>query len=752
MKNKIVLLTIFSIFIGVNLFAQTRTVKGFVFDSETGEPLIGAIIYSTEDSSFGQITNVEGLFELDVPTSIDYLIVSYTGYEEQKMYIICEDCVHKVGLVPGVDFGELLYLDCYFPDIVRVTSLYQEIDLQPIQTNNSTNLLPLLNSLTGVYVHSGALNTNRIIMRGIGARSPFSTRNVKMYYNDIPITSGDGESLMEDLDVSSFDKISVVKGPSGTIQGAPLGGSITLNNHEHFSNTSITSDMSLGSYGLWRNANNLQISLKNASLQLFQNTTLSDGYRENNEYARRSVGMNGIINLNDDHELSFIGHYTQLFGQIPSSINETDYLNEPQKAAFNWFATEGYEDYNRTILGVNHTYDDSYFNISNSVFSNFRNNYEVRPFNILNENVSNFGWRPHVKYRNRLLKELFLTVGAEILFENYEWQTYENENNGNQGEQIANNLENRQYFNIYTHNGISLTRHLRVTAGLNLNHTQYQLEDLFTNDTIDQSGSHTYAWILSPKISVNYFFDNGIQVFGTASHGFSMPSVEETLLPDGLINPDLQPETGWSYEIGSKGEIRKIDLSYEVALYRMNIQNLIVADRIDEDSYVGVNAGATQHDGLETQLAYQKKGFKISANYSLNNYVFKDFIDDGEDYSGNKLTGVPSNTFNGSIRYQEYDKPFYAVLNYRFVDAIPIFDDNSLFTESYQLLDFKMGYDYEFGQLLISPYFGINNLTNEKYASMIAINTRSFGGNPPRIYYPGLPRNVYGGINLRMSF
>ena len=748
MKKKITTL-ILSIFTVITAFAQTKTVKGFVFDEATGEPLIGATI-SLSNEKGGTIANIEGYFEFEVPIDETYLNVKYTGYITQKMFIVCTDCEHKVSLKENPEnIGELII--CCGASLIKVFSSVETINLKPIQTNNSTNLLPLLNSLTGVYVHSGALNTNRIIVRGIGARSPFSTRNIKTYYNDIPITSGDGESLMEDLDVSSFDKVDILKGPSGSSIGAPLGGGIFLTQKNHLSKSSLITDMSVGSYGLWRNANKLELSLKDASIQFFQNTTLSNGYRDNNEYARRSIGINGIIDLNDDHKLSIIAHYTQLFGEIPSSINEDDYLNAPEKAAFNWLTTKGYEDYNRMILGINHKYNNEDITIGNSLFSNFRNNYEVRPFNILNENVSNVGWRPNLRYTNYDWNDFFWQIGGELLFEKYEWQTYENENDGEQGEQIANNLENRQYLNLFSQAEISPFDNFKIIGGINLNKTQYQLEDLFITDTIDQSGSHTYDWIFSPRIAFNYIFDYNIQIFANISHGFSMPSVEETLLPNGLINPDLKPETGWSYEIGSKGQINYTNISYEIAIYRMDIQNLIVADRIDEDSYVGINAGATQHDGIEAKLGYYYDGFSVNANYSLNNYTFKDFVDDGNDYSGNKLTGVPSNTFNANISYQGYKLPLYAILTYRFVDAIPIFDDNSLFTESYQLLDFKTGYDYEFKKLTVSAYFGINNITNEKYASMIAINPRSFGGNAPRIYYPGLPRNLYGGIKVKME-
>ena len=540
MKKEITIL-ILSIFTVITAFAQTKTVKGFVFDTETKEILIGVSIHLSNHTYMG-FTGVNGDFEIEVPINESHLTLSYVGYFTKDILLNSTDYEYKIGLKKEVIFDDVTTI--FPPYVPKTFSSVETIDLKPRQTNNSTNLLPLLNSLTGIYAHSGALNTNRIIVRGIGTRSPFSTRNIKIYYNDIPITSGDGESLMEDLDISSFDKVQVFKGPSNSSIGAPLGGGIFLPQKNYLSKSSLVTDMSVGSYGLWRNTNKLELSLKDASIQLFQNTTLSNGYRDNNEYARRSMGANGTIHLNSNHQLSFISHYTKLFGEIPSSINENDYLNEPEKAALNWLETKGYEDYNRMILGINHKYDNKDLKIGNSLFSNFRNNYEVRPFNILNENVSNVGWRPNLRYETESSSNFLFDIGGELLFEKYEWQTYENENDGEKGQQIADNLENRQYFNLFSQIEITLFRGFVVKGGVNLNKTQYQLDDLFITDTIDQSGNHAYDWILSPKIAFHYTFDNDIQLFANISHGFSMPSVEETLLPSGLINPNLKPETG----------------------------------------------------------------------------------------------------------------------------------------------------------------------------------------------------------------
>ena len=47
---------------------------------------------------------------------------------------------------------------------------------------------------------------------------------------------------------------------------------------------------------------------------------------------------------------------------------------------------------------------------------------------------------------------------------------------------------------------------------------------------------------------------------------------------------------------------------------------------------------------------------------------------------------------------------------------------------------------------------GIRNILNTSYASMILVNAPSFGGNPPRYYYPGLPRQFHLGLRISYNF
>ncbi len=326
---------------------------------------------------------------------------------------------------------------------------------------------------------------------------------------------------------------------------------------------------------------------------------------------------------------------------------------------------------------------------------------------------------------------------------------------GTAGEPLNNNQEKRIYSNLFTQADFSSGNFFAV-AGLNYNSTSYELTDLFTPDSIDISGQYQFDPVLSPRLSLGYSLRPNISVFASVSHGFSPPSLEETLTPEGQINPAIQPEKGWNFEIGNRGITN--NLKYEISVYSMRIKDLLVARRTALDQYVGINAGKTTHNGMEVFLNYNlltyPKGLDLFLTYTFSDYQFKEFMDGEEDYSGNELTGTAPHILNAGLDYYSQQlKGFYGHLNFRYVAAMPMRDDNTIYSESYKTINIKAGYQFKIqDKWMFDLYAGINNLLDEKYASMILINAGSFGGRAPRYYYPALPRNFYAGIRLEYSF
>jgi iron complex outermembrane receptor protein len=192
----------------------------------------------------------------------------------------------------------------------------------------------------------------------------------------------------------------------------------------------------------------------------------------------------------------------------------------------------------------------------------------------------------------------------------------------------------------------------------------------------------------------------------------------------------------------------------------MRIKNLIVARRTGDDTFVGVNAGKTTHNGMEITLNYDFLKHRVRSEnnvfgfitYTLADYAFTEFLDGDNDYSGNDLTGIPRHVLNTGLSFRT-KTGIYGNLNYQFVDRMPMRDDNSVYSDSYQLVNLKLGYNKSlFKKFHLDLYTILNNIFDIRYASMIMVNASSFGGNEPRYYYPGLPRNFYVGTEISYLF
>ena len=79
---------------------------------------------------------------------------------------------------------------------------------------------------------------------------------------------------------------------------------------------------------------------------------------------------------------------------------------------------------------------------------------------------------------------------------------------------------------------------------------------------------------------------------------------------------------------------------------------------------------------------------------------------------------------------------------------MPINDANTLYNDDYVVSNIKLDQEISFGDWTLMAFIGVNNIFDEKYASMVQVNAQGFGGRAPRYFYPGLPRNYFGGMSV----
>ncbi|MEA3317492.1 MAG: TonB-dependent receptor, partial [Bacteroidota bacterium] len=178
--RKILLVLILQFFV-YNSFAQKYTISGFISDSETGEQLIGASIYNSENLTKGTITNAYGFYSLTLENPKAEVIVSYVGYKPKayKLNLTNNQSI-DFQLTPNLELEEVIVtakrnnvqstqmsvVDVPIKAIKAMPVLLGEVDvLKTIQ------MLPGVQSGTegtsGIYVRGGGPDQNLILLDGV---------------------------------------------------------------------------------------------------------------------------------------------------------------------------------------------------------------------------------------------------------------------------------------------------------------------------------------------------------------------------------------------------------------------------------------------------------------------------------------------------------------------------------------------------------------------------------------------------------
>ncbi len=647
------------------------------------------------------------------------------------------ELIHKGFILDDIIINSNFYPK-RFKDNNSSTSIIDDIEFRK---NEGEFLINTLNQTSGLYTHSAGYNTNRITIRGMGSRSQYSTNKIKSYLNNIPLSNGVGETTIEDFGIDILDQIEINKGPNSSIYGSGLGGNIILKTSKSFDKT-VKIKSIFKSFNTYQNSISVSRKINRLNLLFNFEKIKSDGYRDNNSYNNNRFFTSINYEINDYYSLEFINFFNTADAFIPSSLSLENFQNNPSSAAFTWGNVQGGEDYNRSLSGISFNIKRNKYKSITTFFYKTFDNDEKRPFNYLIEDSDSFGFR-HIGQLS--ITPFDLSYGFEYSNENYLFSTWNEYRTANE-RIISQQTQDRKNYNFFMQ--IDKTfKNSFLTFGIGSNKINYDWIDNINSNSL----SYSTKTIISPRISYNINLNNN-SIFANISHGFSSPNIDETLDENGIVNPNIKPETGWNYELGLIGSSRNNILSYNFGIYYVDIKNLLVAQRTGFDTFTGVNAGKTSHPGLEATInfsLYRSEKFSIisSNNFSKYWYVFKDFNNRGNDYSKNKLTGVPTHTINSKIKIDF--KNYIAQVSFQNVGKLPMNDSNELFTDAYSLFNFKLSKLFSINKLDIDISTGVNNLFGKSYASGIVINAIGFGGRDPRYYYPGLPRNYY--ISLSLS-
>lgn len=627
-----------------------------------------------------------------------------------------------------------------------------------LQRFSNTSLVSAINNIPGIRMEERSPGSYRFSIRGSSLRSPFGVRNVKTYWNELPLTDPGGNTYLNQLDANAINQIEIIKGPGSSLYGAGTGGVVLLKSPRPENENLISASWMGGSYGL----NNYQLSLsqgnKNTSHYVGYQHQQSDGYREQTRMVRDQLNSTFRFSFSDKEELETAIFYTDLYYQTPGGLNEAEYLANPRQARPAAGAQPGAVAQQAGVslrsfyTGISHQYHFTK-NIHNrtGVYGNFVqfNNPAIRNYERRLE--QNFGARS-VTDASFMIKGWKATLQGGGEFQHGYSPVKNYQNKGGYAGLLQSDEEIRTLqYSLFGQGELSKDNWI-LTGGLSANWVSYNLLQLNRATALEQAVN--YDPVITPRVALLRKINNAFSVYGNMSFGFSPPTLAEVRPSNGVFNTTLKPEKGTQIEVGGKGYFGNRKFFVDVALYHLALDQTIVVRRDADGADYFVNAGATNQNGLEVLLNWQPTltnsmltSFKLWSGITLNKYEFKDYVKDNVSYSGNQLTGTPKEILTGGADLT-FAKKFFLNLTVNYTSEIPLNDANSVFAKSYTLLGAKAGYKSQLNKKVPFELFaGADNLLDETYSLGNDLNA---AGN--RYYNAAFGRNYYFGLKLGVDF
>jgi iron complex outermembrane recepter protein len=627
------------------------------------------------------------------------------------------------------------------------------VDAKELNRFNNTSFLPALNTIPGVRMEERSPGSFRLAIRGSSLRSPFGVRNVKFYWNVLPLTDGGGNTYFNLLDFNSVNQIEVIKGPSGSLYGAGMGGVLLLSSSVPTKNE-IQLSAVVGSYGLQRYQLQATAAERKVNATIQYAHQQADGYRQQTAMRRDALNLELQFQLAGKTILRSTSFYTDLFYQTPGALTKAQFDQDPRQARLATSALPSAMEqqaaiYNQTFYSgamLDHQWNNNWsttIGVFGSV-SDFKNpaitNYEKRQ-------EKNWGGRMENQFSFDLSSSKGkMTFGGEFQFFNSPIQNYQNLKGVSGNLQFSDELKS-SLATVFAQSEFDLPNNLYLTVGASGNFISYQFNRTSTIPAIQQIRNFEPVFI--PRVALLKKWNEHISTYGSISKGFSPPTLAEVRPSTNTYNDSLRAETGINYELGARGNFFK-DFSFDVALFSLQQIETIVVQRQINGSDFFVNAGGTSQLGGELMLSYSKQfssplisALKFWSSYTRNNFSFNRYIKNQQDYSYKNLTGVAPIVLVSGIDLKS-KIGFYLNSTFSYVDAIPLDDANTDFAASYYLIGSRLGWALTVKKMPIDIWLGIDNATDETFS--LGNDLNATGG---RYYNAAAGRNWYVGFTFR---
>lgn len=623
------------------------------------------------------------------------------------------------------------------------------------ETGSRSSFVNLVNTAPGVRMEERSPGSYRLSIRGSSLRSPFGVRNIKMYWNEIPVTDPGGNSYINQFAWNNIATMEIYKGPAGSMYGAGTGGLILMNPIGKWQ-PGITAEYITGSYNL----QNVFVTARfghNENMNQFSFSHNSNaGYRDHSKLSRANLSWVSQLKLTDRQRFTASILYSDLYYQTPGGLSLAEFTANPKMARP---AAGGFPSAQSAAAAIKQTSflaGFSHFYKMNDILTN-QTSFYGSFVELLNPAIRNYERRTEPGFGGRTLFEFHdksetpnwkIVAGAE--FQHGFFNTIVFKNAGGKPDSLRTNDDIVNTLNTYFLQGeLILNNSWFFTSGFSVNRSKVSFSRLSLFPVVTRT--RYYRDEIAPRLALKKAFTDDLSATAILSRGYSPPTVAELLPSNSVISTYLEAEYGWNQEINFRYYLLNDHVRLELSAFNFKLNNALVLRRDSSGADYFINAGNIKQRGVEFLAEYKNivhnsflADYDIQASFALNHFRYGKYKRDTVDYSGKTVPSVPSGTLSitGGARFK---KGWYTGFNYYTAGRIFLNDANTAMASGYHLVGLRAGWKKTFRTSIVINFFaGVDNLLNEKYSLGHDINAAA-----GRYYNTAPDRNYYGGFSFQ---
>ena len=591
----------------------------------------------------------------------------------------------------------------------------------------------------------------QLVVRGMGWRSPFGVRGVQVLLDGVPLTLPDGQAFLDIVDPIFTRNAEAIRGPSSLFWGNGSGGVFFLDSTPGADAPTAQARVGGGSFGLRQFSAEAVARTDDTSWRVAVSDLNRDGHRDHSEGQFTRALLSGSLALSPVTRLNIVGAFVDQDANHPGALTREQVEDNRTQADPSFEGIDAGKQSTQAHLGANLLHEFDAFTLDATAYGGFRELENPLPFAFIAFDRIYGGVRTSASGDAGPIEwNLGIDAGLQrddrINRDAVFGQEFTDD-------LILDQLETVWSTSTFGYARVPLTDRLNLTLGARVDVVDFTLDDDLQLDGIDRSGDRTFS-ALSPGVGLT--FDAGpVLFFANYNTAFETPTTTELVnQPDqaGGFNPDLDPQRTSGFEVGTRGIWADANLQFDIAAYRLSVDDRLAPFQIEDRTYFW-NFGGSTHQGVETSLEWRPlSALTLQASYTGNRLTFDDDdvdeIDvpggpEDEDLDGNRIPGVPDHRFFVSATGELQN--VWVRASVRTLSDYYADNANTAVSEGYTLTDIRIGLTgLQLAEAELRPYAEVSNLFDVTHNGSVSLNAGDdfFEPGPQRAFKLGLTMTI----------